>query len=160
MRKQLFECPVTVFDTPEELEKDDRALLALARKTREDAYAPYSGFKVGAAALMENGEMLPGTNYENASYPLTICAEQAVLAAASSRFPGVPVRALAITVKNLKQVIAHPAAPCGACRQVIYETERKNDAAIRVILQGETGPVYLIERGRDLLPLAFDETYL
>ena len=70
------------------------------------------------------------------------------------------MKALAITVKNLKQVIEHPAAPCGACRQIIYETERKNDTSIRIILQGETGPVYIIEQGRDLLPLAFDETYL
>ncbi|MFQ5447267.1 MAG: cytidine deaminase [Saprospiraceae bacterium] len=160
MRKQLFQCPVTVFDKQEELGKDDRALLTLARNTLENAYAPYSGFKVGAAVLLENGEMLSGTNYENASYPLTICAEQSVLAAASSQFPGVAVRALAISVKNVKQVIEHPAAPCGACRQIIYETERKNDTSIRIILQGEKGPVYVIGRGRDLLPLAFDETYL
>ncbi len=160
MRKQLFKCPVNIYDTPDELDSGDQALLALARKTRGDAYAPYSRFKVGAAVLMENGEMLSATNYENASYPLTICAEQAVLAASSSRFPGVPVLAIAITVINSNQEIVHPAAPCGACRQVIYETERKNNTPIRVILQGEKGPVYVIAHSGDLLPLAFDESFL
>ncbi len=160
MKKYTLQTEFAMYESPEDLPEADRALLFLAKKSLENAYAPYSNFKVGAAVLLDNGEMLGGTNYENASYPLCICAEQTVLTTAANRFPNLPALAIAVTVKNPKLVIDRPGPPCGACRQVICETEMKNRQSIRVILQGETGPVYVFESGKDLLPLAFDGSYL
>lgn len=160
MKKQTIQTEFTSYPSPEELPEGDRKLLALAKNALENSYSPYSNFKVGAAVLLQNGEMLGGSNYENASYPLCICAEQTVLTTAANLFPNVPVLALAVTVRNPRQVIDRPGPPCGGCRQVICETEVKNHQPIRVILQGETGPVFIFEKGLDLLPLAFDQTYL
>jgi cytidine deaminase len=160
MKKTTWQIDFTAFDSPEEMPEPDRALLALAKKSLENSYSPYSRFKVGAAVMLENGETLGGSNYENASFPLCICAEQVVLSAAANRFPGVPVVAIAVTVKNPNQLIERPAPPCGACRQVICETERKNRQPMRLILQGETGAVFVFNSGQDLLPLAFDESFL
>lgn len=148
------------YESPEELPAPERELLTLARQSLAHSYSPYSNFKVGAAVRMSNGEMLGGSNYENASYPMCICAEQSVLAAAASRFPGEKVTAIAVTIKNPAKVIQQPAAPCGACRQVICETERKNGQTMQVIVQGETGPVYVFEKGGDLLPIGFDGNFL
>ncbi len=155
MKAHTLQTTFRVYDTPDELPPADRNLLALARQSLTHSYSPYSNFKVGAAVLLANGEMLGGSNYENAAYPLCICAEQSVLASVASRFPGEPVVAIAVTVRNPNRLIDQPAAPCGACRQVICETEQKNNREIRVILQGEAGPVYVFEKGTDLLPLAF-----
>ena len=160
MKKLDIRIEGLAYSGPEELEEKDRLLLEEARSVLSQSYSPYSNFKVGASVLLENGEILSGANYENASYPMCICAEQGVLAAANSRFPNVPVKAIAITIKSPDKVVDQPAAPCGACRQVICETEFKYKQAIRVIIQGETGPVWVFEKGADLLPLGFDGSYL
>lgn len=160
MKEHRLHINFRIYDAPGQLPEPDQRLLELARQSRAGSYSPYSQFKVGAAVLLANGEMLGGSNYENAAYPLCICAEQAVLAAASSRFPGVAVLALAIAVQGPGKVIELPAAPCGGCRQVICETEQKNKQKIRILLQGDTGPVYAFDKGGDLLPLAFDRNFL
>ncbi len=160
MRTAVLQTAYTIYDSLAEMPDADRQLLELAKVSLENSYSPYSNFKVGAAALLQNGELVGGSNYENASYPLCICAEQTVITTAANRFPNTPVMALAIAVKNPKQVIEKPGAPCGACRQVIHETEMKNQQDMRIILQGETGPVYVFEKGLDLLPLAFDGSFL
>jgi cytidine deaminase len=160
MKKLSINTEFELWNSREELAEADRRLLELAIASRANSYSPYSRFQVGAAVLLENGEMVGGSNYENASYPLCICAEQTVLTTAANRFPNVPAVAIAVTVKNPDQVIDRPGPPCGGCRQVICETEVKNRRPMRVILQGETGPVYCFCSGGDLLPLAFDQTYL
>lgn len=160
MKKQTITTEFTSFDSLVELPEPDRQLLSLAKNALENAYSPYSNFKVGAAVLLENGEMVGGSNYENASYPLCICAEQTVLTTAANLHPGIPPVALAVCVRNPKQVIEIPGPPCGACRQVICETELRYKQPIRVILQGETGPVFVFESGLSLLPLAFDKSFL
>jgi homotetrameric cytidine deaminase len=97
-----------------------RALKALVEKARvvaENAYAPYSKFRVGSALLLTNGGVVTGTNVENASYGLTICAERSALVSAVSQFgPGVRVAAVAVTNLN-----GAASPPCGACRQVLAE---------------------------------------
>lgn len=160
MHEQALQITFRIFTAPDELPPADRALLERAKAARDTSYSPYSNFRVGAAVLLATGEMLGSSNYENASYPMCICAEQSVLAAASGQFPNVPVLAIAVTVQNPKRPIQQPAAPCGACRQVICETEQKNGQNMRVILQGETGPVYVFDKGSDLLPLAFGGGFL
>ncbi len=160
MQKQSIPLIFNKYDTWNELPAEDLSLLQAAKKALETSYSPYSKFKVGAAARLKNDEIVSGSNMENAAYPLCICAEQAVLAAASSKFPGVPVVAIAVTVKNSSQMIAEPAAPCGACRQVICETEQRYREKIKVIVAGEEGAVYVFESGKSLLPLAFDGSFL
>ncbi len=160
MKEHTLQSTFKHYESDTELPAPERELLAHARAALTHSYSPYSNFKVGVALQMANGEMLGGSNYENAAYPLCICAEQSTLAAAASRFPGVAVLAIAIVVKSPHKVVDSPAAPCGGCRQVICETEQRYGQPIRIILQGETGPVYVFDRGADLLPLAFGAGYL
>lgn len=151
---------VEVYENLEDLPLDDQKLLLKAKAALPNAYAPYSGFQVSAAVLLENGEILIGTNQENASYPMCLCAERVALAAAHAEFPGVPVLKIAIAVKSAHKIVDQPASPCGACRQVICETEFRYKNLIQIILQGETGAIYKLQSGKDLLPLAFDGDFL
>lgn len=143
-----------------DLPEQSATLLAAAVQALDHAYAPYSNFYVGAAILLKNGEIISGANQENAAYPLCLCAERVALAAAHAQYPNVAVSAIAVTVKNPKQVIDAPAAPCGACRQVICETERRYGQPIQVLLQGETGEIFAFASGKAMLPLSFDGSYL
>jgi cytidine deaminase len=93
-------------------------LLSLARAAQQNAYARYSNFKVGAAVLLENGEVFTGCNVENASYGLTNCAERSAIFAAVSKLGGANVKIRAVAVVNDHDA---PCSPCGACRQVIAE---------------------------------------
>jgi cytidine deaminase len=93
-------------------------LLGMAREAQQNAYAPYSKFRVGAAILLENGEIFTGCNVENASYGLTNCAERSAIFAAVSKLGPAQVKIRAVAVVNEQDV---PCSPCGACRQVIAE---------------------------------------
>lgn len=124
------------------------------------SYSPYSKFQVSAAILLENGKILTGANQENAAYTMCICAERVALAAASSEYPEIPVKAMAITVKNKLNPVKSPAAPCGACRQVLSETEDRFNNKIKIFLQGEEGEIFELASAKDLLPLFFDSSWL
>jgi cytidine deaminase len=137
-----------------ELDQSDRELLTAAREVSPDAYAPYSGFRVGAALRLENGVIVRGTNVENAAFPSGICAERNVLSTASSNNPGIRPVALAISARTSMGLTTNPVSPCGNCRQVIAEEEFRYGKSIRVILGGSSG-VRIIEKGGDLLPLQF-----
>ena len=104
--------------------------------------------------------MIGGSNQENASYPLCLCAERVALAAAAATHPNIPILTLAVTVKHPDKVIGKPAMPCGACRQVICEVEQKQQQAIRILTQGEQGAVFIFPSGLSILPFAFDASYL
>ena len=149
-----------VYRDKEELAGEDIYLLDKAIMAREGAYAPYSNFKVGAAVLLENGEIVIGSNQENASYPSGLCAERVAIFQAGSQFPDVKILSLAISAGSDKVPTHEPAAPCGNCRQSIYEYEHKQGKPIRIILQGNLGPVYLINAISDLLPLGFNSSQL
>ncbi|MCU0348684.1 MAG: cytidine deaminase, partial [Saprospiraceae bacterium] len=105
MKKMTIRTDYECYETLEEMQEVDRQLLLLAKASLENSYSPYSNFKVGAAVLLRNGQLLGGSNYENASYPLCICAEQTVLTTAANLHPGVAPLALAIAIKNPAQVI-------------------------------------------------------
>jgi len=130
-------------------------LLKEAGKMLSVAYAPYSNFLVGAAALMEDGSIHPGCNQENASYPLCICGERVALYNSHVNAPGLKVVALAITAQNPAKKLLSPVSPCGACRQVIAEFEQKQEAPIEIFLQGETEEVFFMEDCSTLLPYQF-----
>jgi cytidine deaminase len=139
----------------DELEKADADLLRAAQSSINIAYAPYSDFKVGAMALLENGKTVAGSNQENASYPVGICAERVLLSAVSSVYPGVAIKAIAISYHNNKGQSNKPITPCGICRQSLAETENRFQQPIRLILAGETGKIWIIPRASMLLPFGF-----
>lgn len=133
----------------------EQTLLEKARQNTINAYAPYSNFRVSAAALLENGEIILGTNQENASYPAGICAERVLLSAAASAFPGVAIKVLAITYHNPDGDSGHPISPCGICRQSLLEHENRFHRNIRIVMSGLSGEVLVVESVKQLLPFNF-----
>ncbi len=148
------------YTTPSQLPEKDRLLLQYAKDNLRYSYSPYSNFQVAAAILLQDGIQIAGTNQENASYPLCLCAERVALAAVAATYPNSKIEAMAITVKNPIKPVQQPAMPCGACRQVICESEQRQHRPIRLIIQGESGPIYVFQSGLDVLPFAFDGSYL
>lgn len=151
---------VAEYESSDELSKEDAALLQHARDSTEQAYAPYSNFKVGAAALLANGSIVYGTNQENASYPVGICAERVLLSAAASLYPGIAVDTIAVSYKSDTIRNYTPVSPCGICRQSLIEQQERFKKNIRLILSGQNGKVHIIENAGDLLPFAFESSHL
>jgi cytidine deaminase len=149
-----------VFESVSELPKSIQKLMNKAHKAGEQAYAPYSHFKVGAALLLESGEMVTGSNQENAAYPSGMCAERVAIYQAGAQFPNSTFVALALTAKSMKQKNTTPVPPCGACRQAIAEYEVKQDSPIAIYFMGQTGSVFKSNSIKELLPLIFDNSYL
>ncbi len=143
----------------DELAKEDQKLIELAKESTANSYAPYSQFSVGAALLLNDGTIVTGTNQENAAYPSGLCAERTAIFYANSQYPNQPVKTLAIAARTTKDFIAEHIAPCGACRQVILETERRYKQPIRILLYGKDS-VLEVQGITDLLPLCFDGSSL
>ncbi|MBN2172818.1 MAG: cytidine deaminase [Bacteroidales bacterium] len=138
-----------------ELSSEDLNLLQKAESAIDGAYAPYSAYHVGAAVLLENGEIISGNNQENVAYPSGLCAERVALFYASSKFPEVPVKTIAITAKAKDFIIDKPVTPCGSCRQVMAESENRFHNKLRLVMKGETGKIFIIEGVNNILPLMF-----
>jgi len=155
MKKEDYKFSFEVYDAIDELAEADAVLLRQAREVTQFAHAPYSHFRVGAVAALENGQIVTGTNQENASFPIGLCAERVMLASSSSLFPGIPIKTIAISYNNEKGDSSHPISPCGLCRQSLLEYEAKFKEPIRIILGGLQGKVYIIEKADMLLPLSF-----
>ncbi|HVZ58098.1 MAG TPA: cytidine deaminase [Chitinophagaceae bacterium] len=155
MEEGIFTFRYQVFKGIDELDAEDAWLLNEAREVTQQAYAPYSNFQVGAVAKLANGEILAGSNQENASFPAGLCAERVLLASASSIYPNIPIVAMAISYQSDHRDSDHPISPCGVCRQSLQEFEQRTRQDIRLILGGMEGPVYVIARASLLLPLAF-----
>ena len=155
MKELKLETRVEVYAVGE-LDNIYRQLYEAAFEASKKAYAPYSKFHVGAAVLLENGEILSGNNQENAAYPSGLCAERTTLFYANSRYPEQAVTTLAIAARNEQgEFLDDPIPPCGACRQVMLETETRHQRPMRILLYGRKG-IYEIKRVGDLLPLSFD----
>ena len=155
MKTEEVRFSILLYDSIDELNNEDAMLLSEARKVTQFAYAPYSNFKVGALAKLENGKTVSGTNQENASFPAGICAERTLLSTASSLFPGVGIETIAISYNNLNGKSDRPVSPCGICRQSLVEFQDRTKKQIRIILSGMEGEVQVIENVKDLLPLVF-----
>jgi cytidine deaminase len=139
----------------EELNQNEKKLIDEAKEATKRAYAPYSRFQVGAAVLLSNKEIITGNNQENAAYPSGLCAERTTLFYANSRFPDKTVEAIAVAAYTNNDFTDNPITPCGACRQVILETQNRYKHPVRILLYGKK-TIYLIEKISDLLPLSFD----
>lgn len=155
MKKEDYNFTFEVCESIDELTEADAQLLTEARRLTQNAYAPYSHFRVGAAARLDNDKIVTGTNQENASFPLGLCAERVLLAAASSLFPQIPIQTIAVSYDNENGESKHPVSPCGICRQNLLEHETKFQQPIRIILGGLQGNIYIIEGAGMLLPLSF-----
>ena len=139
-----------------DLKAFDNASQNLINETIEfskNAYAPYSNFHVSAGLLLETGEILKGTNVENASYPVSICAERTLLSHTVSNHPNTKIAKIAIYVDK---ELSEPVPPCGLCRQTLLEVEKRQDQEIEVILISKSGTYIVFEKCADLLPLYFD----
>ena len=141
----------------DELDVEDKRLIDAAMKATERSYAPYSHFHVGAAALLENDVIVTGSNQENVAYPSGLCAERTALFYANSQYPDMAIKTLAIAACNENGTpSANIISPCGACRQVMLETENRFGKPIKILLYGYK-EVYVIESAASLLPLAFSD---
>lgn len=144
----------------DELPSEDKEVVDAARAATANSYAIYSHFNVGAAVRLGNGDIVSGSNQENAAYPSGLCAERTTIFWANSQYPQEPVEVLAIAARNDGGELPVPIPPCGACRQVILETEKRYGNVIRIVLYGSK-QCYIIEDGiKALLPLSFDAGFL
>jgi cytidine deaminase len=155
MQDKKFEFSYQVFNDISELQDKDAWLLGEARTVTEQAYAPYSNFHVGAVAMLANGQVVAGTNQENASYPVGICAERVLLGNVAMLYPNTKVQAIAISYNSSDVKSDHPISPCGMCRQALLEYETRVKNPIRVIMGGMQGKIHIIESAKLLLPFAF-----
>jgi len=137
------------------LSADDSKLLQEAWETCDSAYAPYSNFKVGASLRLDNGLTIRGNNQENAAYPSGICAERVAVFSASALYPGIPISCIAIVAKTEEFNLETPVTPCGACRQVMSEYEMLSGKPIKIILQGNSDKIWILDGISNLLPLMF-----
>lgn len=145
--------------TYEELDMEDRMLVDRAKEATTGSYAPYSRFRVGAAAKLANGTIVAGSNQENAAYPSGMCAERTTLFYANSQYPDQPVTTLAIAARNNMGFTDMPITPCGSCRQVLLEAENRFGISLRILLYGQK-EIYCLQGVRSLLPLSFGGEFL
>ena len=140
---------------PNNLSDQDKDLLQLAWEACDSAYAPYSNFHVGASVRLANDLVFKGNNQENAAYPSGICAERVAVFSASALHPGIPIRSIAVVARTEVFNLSVPVTPCGACRQVIAEYAMLSGQPIRILLQGNSEKIWIIDGIANLLPLMF-----
>ena len=158
MKKISITSELSLFDSVQELPSDIQELMKMSVEAREKAYSPYSRFQVGAALLLDNNEIITGSNQENASYPAGLCAERTAIFYAGAKFPDVKMLKLVLSAKSLNYTVDRPTAPCGSCRQAIAEYEVKQEQPIEIYFMGETGKVLKADSIAALLPLIFDKS--
>jgi cytidine deaminase len=160
MKEITITTQFTVFDSIKELPKDVYSLMEEAVAIRKKAYAPYSKFRVGVAILLDNGQIVLGSNQENAAYPSGLCAERVAVFYAGSVYPEAKILKMAITAASDTNKTTTPIPPCGSCRQSIAEYEIKQDTPIEIYFMGEEGEVNKSESLKNLLPFMFDKKFL
>lgn len=153
MKELKIESNIHVY-TMDELSEEQRQLVETAKAMTNSSYCPYSQFHVGAAARLQGGIIVKGSNQENAAFPSGLCAERTTLFAANANYPDLPVEALAIACFTNGHFTGEPGSPCGSCRQVMIETEYRFHTPMQVLLYGEKY-VYVFDSASELLPLGF-----
>ncbi len=156
MEKLEFKTTIYKFSNIEELASDEQTLIKKAREISNNSYSPYSNFKVGAALLLDNGIIVTGTNQENAAYPSGLCAERTAIFYANSQYPDHAIVKMVITAQKNDQLVQNPITPCGACRQVMLESETRFQQKIKIILDGKDS-ILMIEDAKTLIPLTFTD---
>lgn len=133
-----------------ELPEADRQLVEAAQEATTHAHAPYSHFQVGAAARLRSGRILHGSNFESEVYPAGLCAERSLLFYAQANYADDPIETLAIASNPSER----ECYPCGQCRQVMVDVERRQGSPMRVIMSGN-GTASIVASAADLLPFTF-----
>ncbi len=149
-----------IYGKTSDLSSKEQELINNAKEAFNTAYAPYSGFLVGASVLLENGEMINGSNQENVAYPSGLCAERVALFYSGARYPDIKIKTIAVSVFSENFEIHDVISPCGACRQVMAEYEDKQEQSIKVILHSPTDEVLIAKSVQDLLPFMFKSSLL
>lgn len=157
---QHIESNYSTYNAESELEKDEVALIGHARKACETSYSPYSNFQVGAALLLENGEIVIGSNQENSCYPAGLCAERVALFSAGVSHGEVKIKKIAVTAKRRSEASYVPVTPCGSCRQVMLEYEVKQEEPIEIIMQISESEWVKVYSASVLLPFCFNKSAL
>ena len=160
MKDIKIETVITLYDCLDDLPDEVQALMQSAVQARLGSYSPYSNFAVGAAVRLENGEVITGSNQENASYPSGLCAERTAIFYAGAKFPDQPIKCMAITAASSNEITNQPIPPCGACRQAIAEYEEKQGQPIEIFFMGEVGKVAKSSSLANLLPFVFKGSML
>lgn len=155
MKEKIISTKIEVLSY-DELSAQDKELIDKAKEATSTSYSPYSKFHVGAALLLSNGEIVTGSNQENAAFPSGTCAERTTIYYAHARYPEASFDTLAIAAFSNGHFQASPVSPCGACRQAILEYETLFNKNIRILLYGEN-EIYLLDGIKSLLPLCFSE---
>lgn len=159
MKQLIFSRPYRLY-AYDELPAEDRQLVDEARRATFNSYSPYSHFSVGAALRLQGGIVVCGSNQENAAYPSGLCAERTALFYANAHYPDLPVEVLAIAARNEQgEFVRQPVTPCGACRQVMLETETRFRHPLRILLAGTDSIIELTDVGL-LLPFSFGASSL
>jgi cytidine deaminase len=153
--KESFTFNYQLFSNWTGLPEQEQRLVDKAYEAMENAYAPYSEFKVGACALMDDGSFILGNNQENAAFPSGICAERVALFYAGANFPNKKVLTLCIVAKGELMPASQLLSPCGGCRQVMLESENRQKQPIRVILVNQDGRTMVLDSVIQLLPFGF-----
>jgi len=160
MKEIAITSKINIFDSIDEIPQMDQNLIKKAVEIRQNAYAPYSNFKVGVAILLDNGEIVLGTNQENAAYPSGLCAERVAIFHAGTIYPKAKILKMVITANSDNKVTTEPVPPCGACRQSIAEYEIRQNSPIEIYYMGETGEIHHSASLKNLLPFMFDKKML
>lgn len=160
MKKITINTTFSVFENKNDLSQEVGSLMEKAIEIRKKAYAPYSKFRVGAAILLDNGNVVVGSNQENAAYPSGLCAERVAIFQAGSLYPEAKILKMAISATSDEKPVLDPIPPCGSCRQSIAEYEIRQETPIEIFFMGESGSVYQSDSLRNLLPFMFDKKYL
>jgi cytidine deaminase len=153
--KREFSVAYEFYESWKELSSDDQELVSNAYKVMDSAYAPYSKFKVGASLRLSDNQIINGSNQENVAYPSGLCAERVALFYAGANYPDLEVNTLCVVAKG--DLLPHEQllSPCGGCRQVMMETESRQENNIRVILVSQNDNAVIFSSSKSLLPLAF-----
>lgn len=159
MIEKTITIPVIEYSNMSELTEEDALLAQKAIESAKNAYAPYSGFCVGAALKLENGEIITGNNQENAAYPSGLCAERVAIFWAGAQNKDIPVKAMAVAAFKDGVMTAAPISPCGACRQVLAECEHRFSQPVSIVLLGQNR-ILKFKQSTYLLPLGFEPSVL
>lgn len=143
------------YDSIEQMNPEDRQLAQAAINATKHSYAPYSKFNVGAAVMLEDGEIITGSNQENAAYPSGLCAERTAMFYASANRPDKAMTKIAVAAGQDGKLCDSPATPCGACRQVMAQYQTKGGRNMEIILVGGK-KIWKFEKVDDILPFIFD----
>lgn len=159
MKQININTKITVYSY-EECTEVEKNLIDAAKQTTFNAYAPYSEFRVGAALLLENGEIITGNNQENAAYPSGLCAERTAVFYANAQFPDQKIEAIAIAAHYNGDFTSDLISPCGSCRQVLLEVESRYKSPVKIFMYRKNNDVYMAESMSSLMPLSFDKKAL